>query len=116
MDKDFARRIFEQVKDNRRKLESCKYHEFSTVVRPNRLRCKHCGGEVDLSYKLAYEEGLKHLREKMVMEKARLKRGYETKKVECCSQVCSEDCPNYSKCPEVLVVILESGESYGAEV
>jgi hypothetical protein len=68
--------IFEQVKVNHAKLNSCVAHDFSicivrrtkeTVTNPTpeqrfgaKWRCSRCGGEVDCHAKHWYELGMKH--------------------------------------------------------
>ena len=117
MSREKMKEMFEVIKANREKISKCKMHDFSVQVfvagrLTSRYRCSQCGGEVDITYKLAYEEGVKHMLH--LMEKVKMKKTENG--IECCSQMCSEDCPNYSRCPEVRVVVLEDGESYGTEV
>jgi hypothetical protein len=58
-------RIWEEVKENHRKLDSCKKHSFDEDVTPDRVlgktyKCTSCGGTVDSITKSWYELGLKH--------------------------------------------------------
>lgn len=60
-----SKAIFEQVKENQRKLNSCTLHRFTTDLNPTqpylkRWRCAFCGGEVDGTTKHWYEKGLEH--------------------------------------------------------
>lgn len=52
--------ILQSVNENTAKRESCTFHEFEPADRPFRYRCKNCGCVEDGSFKLAYEQGLKH--------------------------------------------------------
>lgn len=57
--------IFEEVKANHKKLESCQKHSFNIDLEPDRRvgkrwRCSSCGGEVGIMEKSWYEKGLKH--------------------------------------------------------
>ncbi len=60
-----AKKIFEEVKENHRKLDSCSLHDFSIDITPSKpymkkFRCTNCSGEVDLTTKSWYEKGLQH--------------------------------------------------------
>lgn len=60
-----VKKIFEQVKENHLKLESCSNHNFSIDLEPDkrlgkRWQCSNCMGEVTSSEKHWYETGLKH--------------------------------------------------------
>jgi len=60
-----AKKLFEQVQANRRKLDSCKLHKFSIDKTPNKKydkkdECENCGGEVDSVRKMWYETGYEH--------------------------------------------------------
>lgn len=52
--------ILQSVNENTAKRESCSLHEFEPADRPFRYKCKNCGCVEDCSFKLAYEQGLKH--------------------------------------------------------
>ena len=52
--------ILQSVNENTSKRESCSFHEFEPADRPFRYRCKNCRCIEDGSFKLAYEQGLKH--------------------------------------------------------
>lgn len=52
--------IMQSVNVNSTKRDSCSLHEFEPEDRPFRYRCKNCGCIEDGSFKLAYEQGLKH--------------------------------------------------------
>lgn len=58
-----AHRIWERVKANSAKLESCSRHEFEPIEDDRRIRsqrCSKCGGEVGGSEALWYKRGLQH--------------------------------------------------------
>ena len=60
-----AERIMAEVKENIRKLESCKFHDFSIDLNPDKVmfkkwQCSRCGGEVDCTKKQWYELGTAH--------------------------------------------------------
>lgn len=60
-----ANAIWQQVKENQRKLEACPRHDFSIDLKPDqsygkRFCCSKCGGEVDHITKVWYETGVKH--------------------------------------------------------
>lgn len=60
-------KIWEFVKENHKKLNSCKLHEFEDIT-PNRpldkkYKCKNCGGELDSINVSYYNLGRKHERE-----------------------------------------------------
>lgn len=57
--------IYEQVKENHQKLESCRLHDFSIDLDTEkkvgkRWQCANCHGEVNTTDKSWYETGLKH--------------------------------------------------------
>lgn len=52
--------IMQNVNENTAKRESCSLHVFDSADRPFRYKCKNCGCVEDGSFKLAYEQGLKH--------------------------------------------------------
>lgn len=56
-------KIWEQVKENRRKLDSCKQHDFERRESGVYYYCKHCGGRVDISGAYWYKRGLEHGKE-----------------------------------------------------
>jgi len=63
-----AERIMAEVRENIRKLDSCKLHDFSIDLTPGRpismgmkWKCSKCGGEVDCTKKKWYELGLTHM-------------------------------------------------------
>lgn len=65
MNRDEAKALWQQVRENHKKLASCKLHDFSIDLTPgkpwgNRYQCVNCGGEVDDTRKEWYEKGLKH--------------------------------------------------------
>ena len=56
--------IWEQVKENKNKLNSCNYHQFDDIT-PNlkmgkKYKCKNCGGELNSINVSYYNLGLKH--------------------------------------------------------
>ena len=59
-------KIMENIRENRRKLESCNLHDFSIEVpKPYRkicpdYKCSKCGGIVEWSEKSWYEKGFEH--------------------------------------------------------
>lgn len=60
-----AKEIFQQVKENSNKLNSCSRHDFSIDTTPDkkfgkRYKCVNCGGEIDSIEKYWYEKGLEH--------------------------------------------------------
>jgi hypothetical protein len=70
MNKDEAIKIFNEVKENHRKLDSCKSHNFSTEIQGlfarNKYQCSNCNGTVDWQTKHWYEKGREHERGKTV--------------------------------------------------
>lgn len=57
--------VWEQVKENQAKLNSCQQHKFSIDVTPNQswnkqYECEHCGGYVPVQAKRWYEMGVTH--------------------------------------------------------
>lgn len=52
--------IMQNVNENTQKRESCPLHKFEPADRPFKYRCENCGCVEDGSFKLAYEQGLKH--------------------------------------------------------
>lgn len=53
--------ILKAINENTTKRESCTLHEFEPIAdKPFKYRCKNCGCVEDGSFKLAYEQGLKH--------------------------------------------------------
>ncbi len=54
------RSMWEQGKDNLRRIDSCKGHKFSPTGTRGRLKCSVCGGEVDAREARLYEQGLAH--------------------------------------------------------
>lgn len=61
------RAIWEQVQENRRRLESCPgphvfcpVDESSPAARIGRQRCSICGGETDAIHAIWYRTGLEH--------------------------------------------------------
>lgn len=68
-----AERIMSEVRENHRKLESCKLHDFSLhdfsidlmperpISMGNKWQCSKCGGKVDHDRKRWYELGLTHM-------------------------------------------------------
>lgn len=53
--------IWNKVKSNRKKLESCMKHDFEPIEnKPTRYRCKNCGGEEDIAFVRGYTQGLWH--------------------------------------------------------
>jgi hypothetical protein len=69
MNKEAVKQIFEEVKENHRKLDSCSRHDFSIDLVPDtkwgkRYQCSRCRGIVDSLTKYWYEKGLKHATKK----------------------------------------------------
>lgn len=65
MDKKTIDEIWLQVKENHRKLDGCRIHDFSIDLNPERpmgkkYQCTRCGGWVDVTGKTWYEKGLQH--------------------------------------------------------
>lgn len=65
MNKEEALKIFQEVKENHKKLDSCSGHDFAEDVYPERkwgkrFRCTKCSGEVDYATKIWYEKGREH--------------------------------------------------------
>ena len=64
------KQIFEEVMANRKKLYSCKHHDFLIVVPcsyskyKTKYQCTHCKGIVDKNEKYWYELGLSHAKHK----------------------------------------------------
>lgn len=63
--KSEQKKIFEDLQKNGETLKNCNLHDFSIEIpQRNRLnkkwKCKNCGGIVDTSEKLWYENGLSH--------------------------------------------------------
>lgn len=64
--KEEQKRIFEEVQNNRKLLESCEHHDFLIEIPvpysklQKKYQCAHCKGVVDLSEKQWYELGLLH--------------------------------------------------------
>lgn len=62
------KRIFENVRNNRKKLESCSHHDFLIEIPvphskiQKKYQCTHCKGIVDSQEKYWYELGLLHAR------------------------------------------------------
>lgn len=62
------KQIFEEVGANRKKLESCSYHDFLIEIPvpyskiQKKYQCTHCKGIVDSQEKYWYELGLLHAR------------------------------------------------------
>lgn len=61
------RKIVEQVKENRGRLNNCPLHSFTIPVpKPynkniiDKYKCENCGGVVDYKEKIFYEKGLEH--------------------------------------------------------
>lgn len=59
------KKIFEEVKENHKKLDSCNLHDFSIDNNPEKLygrkyQCTKCGGVVDSVTKSWYESGVAH--------------------------------------------------------
>ncbi len=57
--------IWEKVKKNRQRLDSCSQHHFTLDLTPDksiakRWRCTRCSGEIDGVNKSWYELGLEH--------------------------------------------------------
>jgi hypothetical protein len=58
--KEKVKHIWEEVKENRRKLDGCAKHQFGDIVvvgRPMRVACKNCGGLMDPLDVLLYQRG-----------------------------------------------------------
>lgn len=60
-----SKQIWEEVKENHKKLDSCNKHDFSIDVTPaikfgKKYKCSSCGGVVDGITKLWYEKGVEH--------------------------------------------------------
>lgn len=60
--------IWQGVKDNQRKLDSCTHpHDFEIISEPNKVvrnaRCTKCGGTTSASCARWYIDGLKHAAE-----------------------------------------------------
>lgn len=53
-------KIWEEIRANSRKLESCKKHSFKKSSDNTRYYCEHCGGWTNVSGVHWYEQGLKH--------------------------------------------------------
>lgn len=62
------KQIFENVRNNRKKLESCSHHDFLIEIPvphskiQKKYQCTHCKGIVDIQEKYWYELGLLHAR------------------------------------------------------
>ncbi len=54
------RSMWEQGKDNLRRIDTCKGHMFRPAGTRGRLKCSVCGGEVDTREARLYEQGLAH--------------------------------------------------------
>lgn len=57
--------IWNEVKENGKKLDSCTKHDFSIDTEPDKkfgkkYQCPNCGGHIDAIKKMWYEKGLKH--------------------------------------------------------
>lgn len=59
--------LWEEVKENHKKLNSCNFHEFEDITPEKKLdkkyRCKNCGGELFQTQVSYYNLGLKHGKE-----------------------------------------------------
>lgn len=60
-----AHALWEEVKENLRKLDGCSLHDFSIDTNPyqkfgKKFQCANCGGTVDWHTKHWYERGLAH--------------------------------------------------------
>lgn len=65
MDKKEMMEIFQEVKENHKKLDACERHDFSIDLNSERpmgkkYQCTRCGGWVDETKKTWYEKGLAH--------------------------------------------------------
>ena len=60
--KEEQMKIFESVKENRLKRESCTLHEFEKESDKfgSKYICKNCGCREDANFVIAYKQGLKH--------------------------------------------------------
>ncbi len=65
INKEHLREIFEEVKENNRKLFNCTGpHKFVVMgteeIINKKYRCELCGGTIDAGRKHWYDQGLKH--------------------------------------------------------
>lgn len=61
IDKEEIKKIWEDVQNNRKILDSCSFHEFEPCpIKPRKYICKNCKGTVDAIAKYWYEMGIKH--------------------------------------------------------
>jgi hypothetical protein len=63
MTKEENRQIMETAKENWKRLNSCRLHDFSVEIEPQRkfferYQCVNCGGHVDKTAKHWYEKAL----------------------------------------------------------
>jgi DNA-directed RNA polymerase subunit M/transcription elongation factor TFIIS len=62
--KDGMKKIWDNVKENHKKLDSCNLHDFSIDLNPEkkigkRWQCQKCSGKVDAAVKEWYESGVR---------------------------------------------------------
>jgi hypothetical protein len=62
INKEEQMKIFEEVRENRRKQENCSLHDFEKESDKlgSKYICKNCGCRVDSNFVTAYQQGLKH--------------------------------------------------------
>lgn len=62
VDKEKISSIWEQVKANQARLDTCNLHDFEQIESRfgSKWRCKKCQGEADASAVLWYQKGLNH--------------------------------------------------------
>ena len=67
MTKEEIKELYQQIRENSKRLQSCKRHSFGDcppvqsgqVLSRVKLKCAHCGGEMYLSDIVTYVEGYK---------------------------------------------------------
>ena len=63
-------KIWEEIQENKKKLNSCSFHEFklnSDQQFNNLYICQNCKGTVRITEKLWYEQGIAHAQKKEVL-------------------------------------------------
>ena len=59
LSKEKIKQIWDEVQENKIKLDSCPLHDFS-IKEEKRWKCSKCDGWISAHSKLWYEKGLEH--------------------------------------------------------
>jgi hypothetical protein len=107
MERNVFNEVLNNVKENRRKLDSCNYHEFEDMTSDKligkKYKCKNCQGEVDGLSFYWYNLGRKQINKK-IMEEI-IDKLLENYCVDCNSYDFDNDCENECEYHEIINII-----------